>query len=60
MNEHNGWVSRDFWLEDWEERAIALVTSSIGKHFAVSEDQCLHCRAPRDLLAIGNCRSTWA
>ena len=22
MNEHNGWVPRDFWLEDWEKLAI--------------------------------------
>jgi hypothetical protein len=22
VNEHNGWVPRDFWLEDWEEQAI--------------------------------------
>jgi len=22
VNEHNGWVSRDFWLEDWERQAI--------------------------------------
>ncbi|MCG2681551.1 MAG: IS3 family transposase [Kiritimatiellae bacterium] len=22
VNEHNAWVPRDFWLEDWEERAI--------------------------------------
>jgi len=22
VNEHNGWVPRDFWLEDWEEWAI--------------------------------------
>jgi len=22
VNEHNGWVSRDFWLEDWEKQAI--------------------------------------
>ena len=22
MNEHNGWVPRDFWLEDWEKQAI--------------------------------------
>ena len=22
VNEHNGWVPRDFWLEDWERRAI--------------------------------------
>src|SRR6266446_1226743 len=21
-NEHNGWVPRDFWLEDWEKPAI--------------------------------------
>jgi transposase InsO family protein len=21
-NEHNGWVPRDFWLEDWEKKAI--------------------------------------
>ena len=26
-NEHNGWVPRDFWLEDWEKQAI------IGFHF---------------------------
>lgn len=22
VNEHNGWVPRDFWLEDWERQAI--------------------------------------
>ena len=22
VNEHNGWVPRDFWLEDWEKKAI--------------------------------------
>ena len=22
VNEHNGWVPRDFWLEDWEKQAI--------------------------------------
>jgi len=22
MNKHNGWVPRDFWLEDWEKQAI--------------------------------------
>jgi putative transposase len=22
VNEHNGWVPRGFWLEDWEKRAI--------------------------------------
>jgi putative transposase len=22
VNEHNGWVPRDFWLEDWENQAI--------------------------------------
>jgi len=22
VNEHNGWVPRDFWLEDWEKHAI--------------------------------------
>src|SRR5205807_2566619 len=22
LNEHNGWVPRDFWLEDWEKQAI--------------------------------------
>ena len=22
VNEHNGWTPRDFWLEDWEKRAI--------------------------------------
>ena len=21
-DEHNGWVPRDFWLEDWEKQAI--------------------------------------
>ena len=23
VNEHNGWVPRDFWLEDWEKQAIS-------------------------------------
>ncbi len=22
VDEHNGWVPRDFWLENWERRAI--------------------------------------
>ena len=22
VNEHNGWVPRDFWLEEWEKDAI--------------------------------------
>ena len=22
VNEHNGWVPRDFWLEDWEKQSI--------------------------------------
>ena len=22
VNEHNGWVPRDFWLEDWEKQAM--------------------------------------
>ena len=22
VNEHNGWVPRDFWPEDWEKQAI--------------------------------------
>ena len=22
LNEHNGWVPRDFWLEEWEKQAI--------------------------------------
>jgi putative transposase len=22
VNEHNGWVPRDFWLEDWEKQAV--------------------------------------
>ena len=22
VNQHNGWVPRDFWLEDWEKEAI--------------------------------------
>jgi hypothetical protein len=22
VNEHNGWVPRDFWLEEWEKQAI--------------------------------------
>ncbi|HKW89285.1 MAG TPA: hypothetical protein VJN21_11080 [Candidatus Acidoferrales bacterium] len=22
VNEHNGWVPRDFWLEGWEKQAI--------------------------------------
>ncbi len=22
MNEHNGWIPRDFWLQDWEKQAM--------------------------------------
>ena len=28
VNEHNGWVPRDFWLEDWEKQAIVGFLSS--------------------------------
>jgi putative transposase len=24
VNEHNGWIPRDFWLEDWEKQAIIV------------------------------------
>ena len=24
VNEHNGWVPRDFWLEDWESRQSSI------------------------------------
>jgi hypothetical protein len=27
VNEHNGWIPRDHWLEDWEEKAIILKTA---------------------------------
>ena len=27
VNEHNGWVPRDFWLEDWEKQAIIALPS---------------------------------
>ena len=25
VNEHNGWVPRDFWLEDWEKQALTFM-----------------------------------
>jgi putative transposase len=25
VNEHNGWIPRDFWLEDLEEKAIVAL-----------------------------------
>ena len=28
-NEHNGWVPRDFWLEDWEKQAIIGIGTSM-------------------------------
>ena len=28
-NEHNGWVPRDWWLEDWEKQALSTSLSSI-------------------------------
>jgi len=24
INEHNGWIPRDFWIEDWERKAIVF------------------------------------
>ena len=27
VNEHNGWVPRDFWLEEWEKQALRWRTS---------------------------------
>ena len=47
VNEHNGWVPRDFWLEEWEKQAI------IGFHLknpleglpavSVHDARCRHC-----------------
>ena len=33
VNEHNGWVPRDFWLEPWEKEAIIELPSeeSVGR-----------------------------
>jgi len=36
VNEHNAWVPRDFWLEDWEKQAIvafylAICVRGIGE-----------------------------
>ena len=28
VNEHNGWVPRDFWLEEWEKQAIIRTSKS--------------------------------
>ena len=28
VNEHNGWIPRDFWLEDWEKKPLSISTSS--------------------------------
>ena len=29
VNEHNGWIPRDFWLEAWEKEALFSITTSI-------------------------------
>ena len=29
VNEHNGTVPRDWWLDDWEKRAISIITTVI-------------------------------
>ena len=31
MDEHNGWVPRDFWLEDWEKRVQPAVWRVLGQ-----------------------------
>ena len=30
VNEHNGWVPRDFWLEDWEKQACQTSVAGLG------------------------------
>jgi hypothetical protein len=56
LNEHNGWVPRDFWLEDWEKQAI------VGFHWknplewhvaAGAESQLPDCRTIRAEPARG-------
>jgi hypothetical protein len=32
VNSHNGWVPRDFWVEDWEKQAII----GFHTHFAAA------------------------
>ena len=34
VNEHNGWIPRDFWLEEWEKQAIV----DVGRHSYVMDD----------------------
>ena len=29
VNEHNGWVPRDFWLQEWEKQASSTFTAGI-------------------------------
>jgi putative transposase len=41
VNEHNGWIPRDFWLEAWEKEAIIAFQSGN-----------LYCMNPWHLLVI--------
>ena len=49
VNEHNGWVPRDFWLEDWEKQAI------VGFHLKNRLEGCRRLRfmmLDADILAV--------
>jgi putative transposase len=32
VNEHNGWVPRDFWLQPWEKQAIIIAGVILRKY----------------------------
>ena len=41
VNEHNGPVPRDFWLEDWENQAIINFQASRFNPFALKDREAL-------------------
>ena len=59
VNEHNGWVPRDFWLEDWEKQAIIAFPpkESVGRlpTAYVHDAGCGHCGGESDQRLAG----TW-
>ncbi len=46
INEHSGWVLRDFWMEDWEKQAIIgfPLKNPLEGYRRLNFVGCRHCR----------------
>jgi hypothetical protein len=60
VNEHNGWVPRDFWLEDWEKQAIVGFRPGNNGRYVASEPRERRRGQPARTLLVASIRCSLA